>query len=463
MKANNILQRIMTILFRITALTLFLCGIAGAAHAEDLLQIYQMAVTNDPSLKSFEANNQAAHESLNRSFANFLPKIGVSGGYTDTTTDSTNDVTTVIRDPITGDIISSATRGVTTQRSNNSTFYSVDLNQPLYNRSYPLLYSQNKKFIAQSDADMLTARQDLIFRVANAYFAVLGALDNLDFSEAEQKAIGRQLDQTKQRFDVGLVAITDVHEAQARYDTAVARGIEAQNALNDKIEALRAITGKYHETLAPLAEETPLLRPEPDDIDQWTKAALEQNLAIQSQQQVVEQLRDSVRLQRADYFPTIGFNARHGSSEDANGYSSDSTSFSVNLSLELYSGGRTKSGVRQSLFDLQQSQELLEERRRSTQQNVRSAFLGITSGVSRVKAFKQALLSSESRLRASEAGFEVGTRTTVDVLDARQDLFGAERDYARSRYEYILNTLRLKLASGQLSDSDIALVNTWLK
>jgi len=411
--------------------------------AETLMQIYDLALENDPSFKSASATRNSVNESINISRGNFLPNIGLNANYSDN--DSKSNVFNPFTNTIGGDPILR---------------YSITLAQPIYNRSNSTTHSQNKNLAKQADADFETARQALIIRVAEQYFDVLSARDTLDFNRAEKSAISRQLEQTKQRFDVGLVAITDVHEAQARYDLSVAQSIEAENDLNNRLEALRAITGQYHDELSPLMKQTPLLPPEPDSIEAWTKTALEKNLSLTAAQFRVEQLRNAVGTTRAGHHPTLDFTTRYSDSDAAGAPSS--TEYRLELNLNLFAGGTTSATVRQALHNLTQAQETLEERRRTTQQNARSAYLRAQAGISLVKAFKQAVVSSESRLKASEAGFEVGTRTTVDVLNARQDLFRAQKDYSQSRYRYVLDMLRLKQAAGLLTVKDIENVNGWL-
>ncbi|NOZ55125.1 MAG: TolC family outer membrane protein [Gammaproteobacteria bacterium] len=417
------------------------------AFAKTLMEIYNLALENDPSFKSAISTRNSATESVNISRGNFLPNIGVNASYSD------NNGTTIFFNP--------DTNTTSTFNSEAITRYSVTLTQPIYRRGNYATHARNKHFAKQAETDFSAAKQNLIIRVAEQYFDVLSARDTLEFNRAEKNAISRQLEQTKQRFDVGLVAITDVHEAQARYDLSVAQRIEAENDVNNRLEALRALTGEYHELLSPLVDQTPLPPPEPDSIEAWTKTALEQNPSLTAAQYLVEQLRDSVDAARANYHPTLDFSTTYSDSDATN--ATDSTSYRLDFSLNLFAGGTTKALVRQALHDLNQAQESLEKQRRTTQQDVRSAYLRAQADISLVKALKQAVVSSESRLKASEAGFEVGTRTTVDVLNARQDLFRAQKDYSLTRYRYILDMLRLKQAAGLLSVQDLEKINGWLE
>lgn len=447
----------------------FLASIAVAlscwvvpSYGDNLVDIYQLAQEHDPTYRAAEAQKNAVYESKGFATANYLPSL---------------------------DVGASTSRSETDSKETDSTNYSVSINQPLYNRSNFIISDQTNSQIEQADLQFLTTQQDLMVRVARGYFDVLAAQDQVQFSKAEQEAIGRQLEQTKQRFDVGLVAITDVHEAQARYDLSIANGIAAENQLNNSREALRTITGEYHQKLATLGEKTLFVsRPNPDNIDSWTDTALNQNPNLQASRRSVDIARYELKLQRADYYPTLNLSASYNSTDtefdsEVPSYSydlatrqivttnhisrvsntTDTTQVQLGFSLNLYSGGRTNTAVRQANFYLNQALENLEESRRSVQQYVRSSYLGVISGISRVKALKQAVVSNESALQAAEAGFEVGTRTTVDVLDARRRLFAAINDHAQARYDYVINWLQLKQAAGTLSEDDLQKVNQWLQ
>ena len=287
--------------------------------AEDLLEIYQLALENDPTFKAAEATLQSTIESKGQEDANYLPKLDVYANGTSNRTDT--DTSTTESDTIN---------------------YGVSLSQPIYNRSFPIQSRRKKSLISKAEADFTAAKQNLIVNVSATYLNVLSALDNLETAEAQQESIGRQLEQTKQRFEVGLVAITDVHEAQARFDLATADTISAENQLDNARESLRTITGQYHTNLAVLSDKTPFVaRPEPDNIDTWTETALAQNFNLISAQQDVIRAEDNVSLQRADYFPTMNVNANYGKTEgddyisDGQFFSGDSENASVTLNLNL--------------------------------------------------------------------------------------------------------------------------------
>ena len=416
---------------------------AATAHSESLMAIHNLAVGNDPQYKSAEASLAASQEALPQSTANFLPALTASARRVENSDSSVDG-------------------------SNN---YSLSLNQPIYKHGSFVQRRTALSTVEQVEAEFRSAEQALIVDVAKAYFAVLGAQDNLEFAEAEKRSNARQLDQTQQRFDVGLVAITDVHESRAAYDISVAGAIEAQNLLDGANESLREITGSYHDNLATLGENMPLLPPTPIDLQDWTDMALEQNPDLMAAVQATEQAKENVNAQRSGNYPTVNLALAHshfdGGGTDAFGnvYSTDtdSNTATLSVSVDLYSGGRTSSYITQAREYLKQSQQFLEQTRRSTQRLVRNAYRGVLSGISRVKALKQALISNQSALRAAEAGYEVGTRTTVDVLVARRNLFSAQRDYAQSRYNYILDSLRLQQAAGSLTANNLKTISDWLR
>lgn len=417
---------------------------SGGAHSESLMEIYQLAADNDPRILGADAQHQAARETLAQSRANFLPSIDFRASKSKLD----QDVTKPFND----------------NRNFTNTNYALNLKLPLYRKNNYIARRLAKHTVTRADAEHEAIRQDLLLRVAEAYFNILSGSDDLEFARAEKLAIKRQLEQTRQRFDVGLVAITDVHEAQARYDLAVAEEINTNNQLDNHIEVLRTITGTYHDNLDKLGDDITLIRPDPEDIDQWTRTALEQNPTLLAIQASLEESKENVAQQRAGHFPLLDFTASRSYSKSGGVFANTTETATIGLefNLPLYAGGRTRSQVRQALHYLEAARQTQEEQRRTTQRQVRNAYLGVLAGISRVKALKQALISSQSALRASEAGYEVGTRTTVDVLNSRRELFRAQRDYAQARYDYLLNTLRLKQAAGLLDIADLNAIGEWL-
>ena len=291
--------------------------------------------------------------------------------------------------------------------------------------------------------------------MAEAYYNILGAQDNLKFTEAEKSAIGQQLEQTKRRFDVGLIAITDVKESQAQYDIAVAQEISARNQLANYYAALRSIIGEKPKAIKPLINDIPLLPPEPADIDQWVETALKNNLALRAAQFTFEAAQKQVSIDRAGHYPSLDLSIQHtdstvdGDDQAFSSYSRDSTdtSISLQLTVPIYSGGFTNAKVKQSIASKEQARALRDKAHRQTEQQSRDNYRGVTTAIAEVKAYKQALISTQTAYEATQAGFDVGTRTAVEVLAALREQYRSERDYARARYQYILNLLTIKTGS----------------
>ncbi|OGT19563.1 MAG: hypothetical protein A2V90_00005 [Gammaproteobacteria bacterium RBG_16_57_12] len=419
--------------------------ISSLAFGEDLLNVYQLASENDPQIRAAAAARDASLEikSINR--AGYLPSVSLNA-----------DITSQRQQVNNSNTDSFTTNG-----------YSLNLSQAIYNRDAWLAMRQSGAEIAKAEAEYQAARQTLVLRVAENYFAVLAAADSLEFARAEKIAIGRQLEQTRQRFNVGLTAITDVHEAQARYDLSVAQEIIAVNELDNAREQLRTTTSRYLATLQGLQEETPLPTPEPADIEHWVKTALGQNLDLIALEQGVEIALQNVKRQGGAHHPTLSLVGTHRYSDNSDsnlfGSETENDSLSLQFNWNLYQGGAISAAARQAGKQLEQTRETLEQQRRQVERQTRSGYASVMAGISRVQALKQAVVSSQSALDATQAGQEVGTRTTVDVLNAQQEVFRARRDHAKARYDYILNTLRLKQAAGILADSDLQQINAWLK
>ncbi|MDA1106900.1 MAG: TolC family outer membrane protein [Proteobacteria bacterium] len=431
------------------ALCFITLTLASPARAENLLDIYHLAQQNDAQLKGAEAARLAVLESKPQSRALLFPTLNASANTTANQLDT--------RQP-------TSSAGVT---HFNSNAYSLSLTQPVYHRDTYVQLRQSDARIAQADATFSAAEQDLMTRVATRYFDVLAAQDNLEFARAEKKAIAQQLEQSQQRFDVGLVAITDVQEAQARFDSARAQEIDAERQLSSSLEALREVTARQHRNLSLLNESIPLVAPEPSDVEQWTDTALRQNLQISAAQSGADVAREEIERQRSGHYPSIDIVGSHAFSESGGGRFGASESLTDTLTLQLnaplYQGGLITSRTREAAFKHNQALETLEQQRRSVLRQTRDAYLGVNANISRVQALKQAVVSNHTALESTEAGLEVGTRTQVDVLDAQRELFRAERDHARARYDYILETLRLKQAAGTLNPADLEQINTWLR
>ncbi|MDJ0738677.1 MAG: TolC family outer membrane protein [Gammaproteobacteria bacterium] len=421
--------------------------IANPVGAADLTEAYRLASVNDPALRAARATRDANFEAQPIARAQLLPNVALTGDATFTHQDVNSSPAGSFNDDFS---------------SGNA---AVQVTQPLYRKDRQIRLEQAEVQVEQATVDFNIAEQDLILRTAQAYFGVLSATDTLAFAEAEKKAIARQLDQAKQRFEVGLIAITGVHEAQARFDQARADEILARTNLDNAIEALREITFEPADPLSRLKAKIPLNAPQPASLDEWTELALRNNPGIVSARFDADIARKQIRLADAGDSPAldlVGSYGITGSSADA-GTDANTAAIGLQLSMPLYTGGGVAASTRQARFQFEAAQEVLEQRRRAVQTQVRNAYRGVVSSISRVAALAAAQVSAKSALDATEAGFEVGTRTLVDVLDGQRDLFRARRDFAQSRYDYILNTLALFQAAGTLSQEDVDTVNGWLQ
>ncbi len=349
----------------------------------------------------------------------------------------------------------------------NSDGYNLTLSQTLYNHSLYKQLQATDMNIAAATATVEAARQDVIIRLATAYFNVLGAQDNLKFANAEKESIGKQLEQSKKRFEVGLIAITDVKEAQASYDTSVAQEIDAQNILYAQFEALTVILGSYTTNISPMREDIPLLIPQPANMKKWTDSAKQNNLALKAAQYNFKASQKQVDTDRSGHYPYLDLVARqaYNSADDGRfgAYDSTDTTLTVQLTVPIYSGGGTNAKYKQSVALKEQARSQKEKAHRQAMQQTRDAYLGVTSTIAQVQALKQALISTQAAHEATQAGFEVGTRTAIDVLTTLRDVFRAERDYARARYNYVINTLRLKQAAGTLSIEEGKAINSFIE
>lgn len=420
------------------------------ALATDLVEAYRLAVESDPEYRRVAAANRAVREQKPQAIAGMLPTLQATGN------------SYYNQQEISASFIPVGEGGGV---DFNSHGWSLNLSQPLFRFDRFVRLQQSGSRIRQAEAEYAAAEQALMVRLAERYFLVLANQDNLEFARAEEKSLSRQLDQAKQRFEVGLTAITDVQEAQAGFDRAVAQKIAAENGVDNARESLREVIGVYLEAQAALSEEMPFVQPDPADVDQWTQTALTQNLTITAAMEAVETARKEIRAQNAGHLPTLDAVARWGYDKTGGRFGATkqhADAVGLELNVPLFQGGFVSSRAREARARLDESLEQLEIARRAAQRQTRESYLGVISGISQVHAFKQALVSSETALRATEAGFEVGTRTAVDVIAAERVLSQSRRDYARAKYDYIQNTLRLKQAAGTLSDQDIVHINQWL-
>ena len=432
---------------RAAALLALLAPAAALADVEplDLVDAYRLAGENDPAFQAAGARRDAAAEAVGAARAELMPSVSLNGSGDARFQDLKG------RDP----------------DSSGPLSVSLDLTHPLYRRDLHIRLDRAQTGEEKAELDYAASRQALILRVSTGYFGVLNALDKFRLAQTNREAIAQQLRQAQQRFEVGLIAITDVEEAKARFDLASAGELEAKNALDNARELLREVTGEYPEELAPLGEEIPLAMPDPPDIDQWTRTALERNLALQSAKFNVTIADEDIRLAQAGGTPVLNLVGRVGAnrvvSNDTFQPESTSASVGVQLRMNLFTGGRVTAATAEARARHRQRLHERERARREAVRTTREAYLGVESGIAQVQALAQAVVSSQSALDAVEAGFEVGTRTSVDVLDAQRDLFEARNRLTESRYAYILNALRLREASGTLDAADLETINDWLE
>jgi len=430
---------------RITVLKRFLIGMAAvgvvsSVNAAELLDAYALATRNDPQLQAAAADRDALIEAKPQARSAILPQLALTGQ------------------------IARNRRSQTIQGQEQPTNITTDaqaqltLNQAVFDWTAFRRLKQADEQIAAAQAGYLAEEQTLVLRVAETYFDAVAAADALEFAVAEKRAVSRQLEQAQKRFEVGLSAITDVQEAQARYDLTVAQEIDANRQLRTAQEALREVTGTYPTNLPGLRTDIPLVPPTPDNPDLWVERAINNNLELAAALLNVDIAQFEIRAQEGSRLPTLGLQASTGYSDFGGAFGSETESASIGLLLDvpLSTGGLTSSRIRESRSRYVQQTALAEQTKRSVERQARDAYDGVLAGISRVKALRQAVKSSQTALEASEAGYRVGTRTSVDVLDAQREIYAARRDYARARYDYLLNLLRLKQAAGQLAPADLA-------
>lgn len=437
----------------IVVLLLAVLGIGMTdAQAEDLLKIYELALGSDPKLKEAEANRNAILENLPQSVARLLPVVTVNGQI------RRNSVLNKFNEYQLGFIAGGRNLGFWSSAA------SIDLIQPIYRHEYWVQLAQADHQIAEAEATLAGEQQHLILRTAQAYFNVLLAQDTLDFNNAEQRATHRQLEQAQARFEVGMVASTDVHEARAGYDLARANTIEAEQDLENARELLGEIVGEYSGELSALLAEIPLDAPRPDNADTWSNQAQQENPTIIAAINSAEIAKKNVDLKFAGHLPSIDLVGSAGFTDSNRPFriSTEYQTIGMEINVPLFTGGSVTSQVRQARYQYEAALERLDSRRRSVRRQGKDAFRGIHTAISQVKALEAALVSAQSSLEATEAGFEVGTRTMVEILAVQRSLFRTMRDYAKARYNYIIQNLNLKQAAGVLREEDLALVNGWL-
>ncbi|MCG9702452.1 outer membrane channel protein TolC [Vibrio natriegens] len=425
-------------------------SISVFAYADSLTEIYDLAKQNDPQLLSVAAQRDQAFEAITSSRSALLPQINLTAGYDLTRGDTEYDSNAY------ADSLNDA----------NDLTAGINFSQELYNRASWITLDTAEKTARQADATYAATQQSLILRVSQAYFEVLRAQDSLVFVRAEKAAVGRQLEQTKQRFEVGLSAITDVHDAQAEYDAVLADEVLAENDLINSYESLREITGQEHTNLNVLDTDRFSASGSNSPAESLIEEAKEKNLSLLSSRISQDIARDNISLASSGHLPTLsldgGYNYGDTSHSDRD-YTTDNLNIGVNLALPIYSGGRVTSETEQAEYAYVVASEDLEAQYRSVVKEVRAQNNNINASIGALRAYEQSVVSARSALEATEAGLDVGTRTIVDVLDATRRLYDSNRNLSDARYNYILSRLQLRHAIGTLSEQDILDVDDSLK
>ena len=453
---------------------LALLALAAATNvcASDLIAVYEDALTNDPQLRAADANRLAQREARPQAFAALLPQLSGTASIMRDTMSGPSDTLSVNADNQPILVPQTQTIDTTTKQ------WSLNLQQNVFSWANWMSLRAANAQVAQAEATYQAAEQDLVMRAAQAYFNVLSAEDSLEAQQSSLEAISRQLDQANQRFEVGQIAITDVQEAQAARDTASAAVIAAKRTLATTEDQLQEITSKKYDRLAKPGLDMPLNLPEPADESRWVTVSLEQNLALISSRLAADIARENVRVALGGHLPTIDILASDSDSDAVANERLYSQGFNQNFSnvttrthdrqvslqitVPLFTGGLTQSRVRQSQYLWIAAKEQFVQTSRATERQARDAYLGVISGIARVRALRQALESSQTALAATEAGYEVGTRTAVDLLNSRRTLVQAQTDYSGSRYDYIVSIFQLRLAAGNLDFAQLAEINRWL-
>jgi outer membrane protein len=421
-------------------------SVSHYAMADNLSQVYQQAKQNDPQLLAAAAQKNQAFSAIGEANSALLPQINLTGGY--------NVGMNVKEAP---------------ENGNERTFHGfttgVQLEQSIYNKAIDANLSIAQLRARASDAQYAATQQGVMLKVAQAYFNVLQSQDDLKFVQAEKKAVGRQLEQTKQRYDVGLAAMTDVQEARAKYDAVLARVIQQQNVVTNSYEGLNEITGQNYSNIDALNTQSFRAEKPEHSISHLLQRAEKDNLTLLAERINQDIARQGITAAEAGRSPTVGVGAGYNYNElsPANKASDGQLTAGVTVTIPLYTGGRINSQVKQAQYGYVAASENLEQAHRSVIRNIRADYNNINASISSIRAYEQSLVSASSALKATDAGYEVGTRTIVDVLNATQSVYNANTQLAQARYTYLLSDLQLKQAVGTLNEGDLHNISRMLK
>jgi outer membrane protein len=420
----------------------------GLATAQTLMEAYELAVQNDPKFLAAKAESSASEMAVDQARAGFLPTIMF-----DAEQMTTRQEVEESANPIYG-----------AGSTKYDTFsYTLSISQPIFRKEVIEQFKQSKSITKQAEYTALASEQDLLMRTVSAYLVVLAAKDSLALATAERKSVGKLVETAKARRQSGLGTATQQYDADARYAVASAHEIEAQSKLRDAYQGLREITGENISNVQTLLEDFSLEYPEPQAVESWLETAAQKNLILLARLEGVNVARQEIKRKSAGHYPNLSVKVNHsyknaGSTLYGGGSTVNSTDVMLQLSVPIYEGGSVKTATKEASYRYQKAQEEYEFEYRSLDRRTRAAFDAIVSGVSLINALKKSVVAQQSVLKVKTEGYKSGLNTILPVLDAQRDLYSAKRDFAQSRYDYLINRLRLKQAAGTLSEADLAYV-----
>lgn len=443
-------------------LLIFLLILSLSCQGANLSQVFRQALISDPSYQAVIYERLSTQEGVPISFSSLLPNLSAS-------------LNPTLSNQTIGGAAATFEAGSITNRGYN---LALNLNQTVFDFSKIANLMGARALSKQADASLSAATQDLMTRVAKAYFTILQDEDNLVYSKGNKAWLAKLLDQVKQQYHVGLKTRTDVYATKANYDMAVADFIAAANLVRTDRENLRVITGKYYAELSPLSSHFPFIKPQPDNMDLWVRKAQHYNWSIKAEQYAVENKLQMIRQQFAGHLPTLNANAAYSNNY---AYTSQSIflegtpvrqsgptrtytkSLGMTLNFPLYQGGYVSASTQKARYDFDTQMQALEKTFRDTLNLTRQSYLNVIASMSKIKADREAIQSAQSALHGMHEGYRVGTKTIVDVLQQQQALFNAQKKYTQDRFDYIINLLLLKQSAGTLSGKDIEAINSWLR
>lgn len=435
---------------RVTGLCIAIVAtLSSPVRATDLVDVYRLSAVNDPQYQAAFYAHRASLESMPQARSALLPDIAFNYEKIETRQDVKRSDNTVVVDG---------------KARFPSTNYGLTLTQPIFRFADWVRFNQSKIEVRQADVELAVAEQELLLRVAELYVAVLAAHDNHDYALAEREAVRKELERVESRYRNELASKSDLYDAQARFAVTRSSELEARNLLDDQLEALRESTGQRVANLIPLRESIPLEPPDPADIDAWEENAISRNLTVASRTLAVEIARREVNGKKGGHYPTLDLVARAenrdtGGSLFGGGSEIENAEIALRFNVPLYKGGSVKSGVRQSNYELSRAREDLKAQLFRVRREVRAAYLGVVTGVDKVKAYDESIIAQKAAVNTKQKGYQAGLNTLLQVLDAQRDLYFVKRDWAEARYDYLLSSLRLKQSVATLSPADITAMN----